>query len=180
MQHTGLPCPSLSPRLCSVSRLLSWWCYLTVSSTATLFSFSCQSSPASGSFPKSPLFASGGQSIGASASAWVLPMSIQGWFPLGLTGLISLQSERLLSFLQHHNLKASIFWHSALVILEESLSVFVHHWVWWLFIYGFLCSGNFLLFLVCWPFLLYMDVDFCNMLYLCHLWWSCEIYPLFC
>ena len=138
------------------------------------------SSRLEGRTPKSQLFASGGQSIGASASAWVLPMSIQGWFPLGLTGLISLQSERLLSFLQHHNLKASIFWHSTLVILEESLSVFFHHWVWWLFIHGFLCSGNFLLFLVCWPFLLYMDVDFCHMLYLCHLWWSCEFHPLFC
>ena len=67
------------------------WCYPTISSSAILFSFCLQSFPASGTFPMSLLFASGGQSIGASASASVFPMSIQGWFPLGLTGLISLR-----------------------------------------------------------------------------------------
>ena len=73
----------------------SQWCYLTVSSSATLFSFCPQSFPASGSSPMSQFFASDCQSIGASASASVLPMNIQGWFPLGLTGLISLQSKGL-------------------------------------------------------------------------------------
>ena len=73
--------------------LLNRWCCSTVSSSATTFSFSLQSFPASESFPMSRLFASGDQSIGASAS--VLPMYIQGWFPLGLTGLISLLSKGL-------------------------------------------------------------------------------------
>ena len=79
---------------CSNSCLLSQWCYLTISSSATLFSC-LQSFPASGSFPLSQLFASGGQSIGASLSSSVLPKSIQSWFPLRLTGLISLLSKGL-------------------------------------------------------------------------------------
>ena len=82
--------PSLSPRVCSDSCALSWWCYLTILSSATPFSFCLQSFPASGSFLMSWLFASGGQRVGASTSSSVLPMTIQGWFPLGLTGLISL------------------------------------------------------------------------------------------
>ena len=86
------PCPSLSTRVCSDSCPLSQWCCLTISSSAAPFSFCLQSFPASGSFPKSQLFASGGQSVGASASTSVLSMNIQSWFPLGLTGLISLQS----------------------------------------------------------------------------------------
>ena len=95
LQHTSLPCPSLSPRACSNSCSLSQGCYLTISSSAVLFSFCPQSFPASGSFPMGWLFASGGQSIGASASASVLPINIQGWFPLRLIGLISLLSEGL-------------------------------------------------------------------------------------
>ena len=93
LQHTRPPCPSLSPRVCSNLFPLSRWCHPTISSSATLFSSCPQSFPALVSFPMSRLFASGGQSIGASAS--VLPMSIQDWFPLGLTSLISLQSKRL-------------------------------------------------------------------------------------
>ena len=85
LQHTRLPCPSLSPRVCSNSRPLSWWCYLTILSSATPFSFCLQSFLASGSFPKSQFFTSGGQNNGASASVSVLPMNIQDWFPLGLT-----------------------------------------------------------------------------------------------
>ena len=95
LQHARFLDPSLSPRVCSNSCPLSQWCYLTISSSATLFSFCLQSFPASGSFPMSWLFASGGQSIRPSASASVLPMKIHGWFPLGLTGLISLQSKGL-------------------------------------------------------------------------------------
>ena len=83
----------LSPRVCSHSCPLSWWCYLTISSSFAHFSFCLQSFPASGSFPMSQFFASGGQSSGASASASILPMNIQGWFPLGLPSLISLQSK---------------------------------------------------------------------------------------
>ena len=75
--------------------LLSQWCYLTISSSAALFSFCIQSFPAQGSFPVTWLFASGGQSVGVPASASALPMDIQDWFPLGLTSLISLQSKAL-------------------------------------------------------------------------------------
>ena len=94
LQHARLSCPSLSPWVCSNSPPLSWWCYLTISSSVALFSFCLRSFPASGSFPMSQLFASSGQSIGASASASVIPMNIQGLFPLGLTGLISFLSKR--------------------------------------------------------------------------------------
>ena len=87
------PCPSPSPRACSNSCPLSWWCHPTISSSVVP---SClQSFPALGSFQMSQFFASGGQSIGVSASASVLPMNIQDWFSLGWTGLISLQSKGL-------------------------------------------------------------------------------------
>ena len=89
--HAGLPCLSLSPGVCANSCPLSWWCYPTISPSVT--SSSCP--PASGSFPVSRFFTSGGQGIGASASASVLPIYIQGWFPLGLTGVTSLLSEGL-------------------------------------------------------------------------------------
>ena len=93
LQHARLPCPTLSPRVCSNSCPLSQWCYLTIASSAILFSSCLQSFPVSGSFPINQLFAAGGQSTGASAS--VLPMNIQGWLPLALTGLISLLSKGL-------------------------------------------------------------------------------------
>ena len=94
LQHARLLCPSLSPAVCSNPCSLSWWCYFTISSPATLL-FCLQSSPVSVSFPMNRLFVSGGQSIGVSASASVLPMNIQGWYPLEWTGLISLQSRGL-------------------------------------------------------------------------------------
>ena len=90
LQQARLPCPSPSPRVCSNSCPLSQRCHPTTSSSVTLFSSCPQSFPASGSFPMSQLFASGGQSIGASASASVFPVNIQGGFPLGLTYLIFL------------------------------------------------------------------------------------------
>ena len=93
LQHTRLPCPSPSPRACSNSCPSSWWCHSTILSSVAHFSSCLQSFPASGSFLMSWLFASGGQSIGASAAASVLPMNLQDWFPLGLTGLISLKSK---------------------------------------------------------------------------------------
>ena len=95
LQPARLPCPSLSPRVCSNSCPLSRWCHPATSSSVTLFSSCLQSFPVSNSFHVSQFFASSGQSIGASASAAVLPMSIQGWFPLGLTCVISLQSKGL-------------------------------------------------------------------------------------
>ena len=88
LQHTRLLCPPLSSRVCSNSCPLSRRSYLSTSSAAAFFSFCLQSFPATGSFPMSWLFTSGGQTIGASASATVLPVNIQGWFPLGLTDLI--------------------------------------------------------------------------------------------
>ena len=95
LQHARLLCPSLSVKVCSNSCPLSQLCCLSISSSVTPFSSCPQSFPASGSFPMSQLFASVGQNIGASASASVLPMNIQSWFPLGLTGLISLLSKGL-------------------------------------------------------------------------------------
>ena len=93
-QHARLPCPSPSPGVYSDLCLLSRWCHPTISSS--VIPFSClKSFPASGSFPVSWLFSSGGQSTGASASASVLSMNIQGWFPLGFIDLISLQSKGL-------------------------------------------------------------------------------------
>ena len=89
--HARLPCPLLCPRVCSNSCPLSQWCQPTISSSVSLFSSCLQSFPESGSFPMSQLFTSGGQSTVASASASVLPMNSQGWFPLGLTCLISIQ-----------------------------------------------------------------------------------------
>ena len=93
LQHARLPCPSLSSRVGSSSCPLNRWCYPTISSFVVPFSSWLQSFPSSGSFPMSQLFASVSQSIVASAS--VLPVNIQDWFPLGLTGLISLQSTGL-------------------------------------------------------------------------------------
>ena len=95
LKHTRLPYPSPSPRVCSDLCPLSWWCHPTISSFVVPFSSCLQSFPASGPFLMSWLFASGDQSIGASASASVLPVNVQGLFPLGRTGLISLQSKRL-------------------------------------------------------------------------------------
>ena len=95
LQHTRLPYASKTPRACSNSCPSSQWCHPTISSTVVHFSSCLQPFPASGSFPMSQFFASGGQSIRVSASASVLPMNIQGWFHLGFTGWISLQSKGL-------------------------------------------------------------------------------------
>ena len=95
LQHARLPCASLSPRVCSNSCPFCQWCHPTISSSVAPFSSCLQSFPASGSFPMSQFFASGGQSIGASASAPVLLMNIQDWFSLGLTDLICLLSKGL-------------------------------------------------------------------------------------
>ena len=95
LQHARPPCPSPIPGVYSNSCPLSQWCHPTVSSSVVPFSSCLQSFTASGSFPMSWFFSSGGQSIGVSASASVLPMNIQDWFPLGWTGWISLQSKGL-------------------------------------------------------------------------------------
>ena len=93
LQHTRLPSPSPYPRVCSNSCPLNQWCHLTISSSVVPFSSHFQYFPASGSFLMSQLSTSGGQNIGAMVS--VLPMNIQGWYPLGLTDLIALQSKGL-------------------------------------------------------------------------------------
>ena len=93
LQHTGPPCPSLTPGAYSNSCPLSQWCHPVILSSVIPFSSCLQSFPASGSFQMSQFSASGDQSIGVSASASALPINIQGWFSLGLTDLISLQSK---------------------------------------------------------------------------------------
>ena len=95
LQHARPPCPSPTPRVYSNSCLSSSWCHPTIPSSVVPFSSCPQSLPASGSFPVSQLFLSGGQSIGVSASASVLPMNTQDWSPLGWTGWIFLQSKGL-------------------------------------------------------------------------------------
>ena len=93
LQHARPPCLSPTPRVYSNSCPSSWWCHPTISSSVVPFSSRLQSFPASGSFQMSQFFTSGGQSNGVSASASVLPMNIQDWFPLGWTNWISLQSK---------------------------------------------------------------------------------------
>ena len=95
LQDARLPCPSPTPGACSDSCPSSQWCHPTISSSLVPFSSRLQSFPASGSFPMSQFFTSGGKRIGVPASASVLPTNIQDWFSPGLTGWISLQSKRL-------------------------------------------------------------------------------------
>ena len=118
LQHARLPCPSPTPRVCSNSCLSSQWCHPITLSSVAPFSSCPQSFPASGSFPMSQLFSSGGQSTGTLASVSVLPMNIQEWFRLGLTDLInqSINQPDLLavqgtpeSLLQHHVQPSSRF-----------------------------------------------------------------------
>ena len=111
LQHARLSYPSPTPRAYSNSCPLSWWYHPTISSSVIPFSSRPQSCPALGSFQMSQFFPSGGQSIGVSASASVLPMSIEDWFPLGLTGWISLQSKRLSRVFSNTTLQKQIcFW----------------------------------------------------------------------
>ena len=113
LQHTRLPCPSQSLEVCSNLCPLSQWFHPAISFSVTSF-FSCpQSFSAPRYFPMNQLFASDGQSIGASASASVLQMNIQGWFPLGLTGLIFLLSKelsRVFSSTTGQNIKHLVLW----------------------------------------------------------------------
>ena len=145
LQHARLPCPSPTPRACSNSCSLSKWCHPTISSSVVPFSSCLQSFPASGSFPMNQFFASGGQSSGVSASTSVLPINIQDWFPLGLTGWISLQARHsqessptpqfksinslVLSFLYSPPLTSSHdYWRSHSKILDRVGGDGVHSW----------------------------------------------------
>ena len=118
LQHTRFPCSSPSPRVRSNSCPLSRWCHPPIPSSVTPLSSCPQFIKVSGSFPVSRLFASGSQSIGASVSASVLPMNVESWFSLGLTGLISLLSKGLKSLIQDHSSKASILLHSAFFMVQ--------------------------------------------------------------
>ena len=121
LQHTGLLCPSLSPRICSNSCPSSQWCHPTSSSSVVPFSSCLQSFPASGSFPMSQFFASGGQSIRVSASASSPSNEYSGLisFRMDWFHLLAVQ-QTLKSLLQHHSSKASIWQHSAFVMVQPS------------------------------------------------------------
>ena len=116
LQHARPPCPSPAPGVHSNSRPLSRWCHPTISSSVVPFSSHLQSFPASGSFQMSQLFASGGQSIGVSASASILPMNIQDWSPFEWTGWITLQSKGLSRVFSN----TTILWCSAFFIVQFS------------------------------------------------------------
>ena len=125
LQHHELqcarpPCPSTIPGVYPNSYPLSQWWHPAISSSVIPFSSCPESFPESGSFPVSQFFSSGGHSIGASASASVLPMNIQDWSLLGWTGWIFLPSKGLKSLLQHHSSKASILCHSAFFMVHLS------------------------------------------------------------
>ena len=124
-QHASLPYPSLSPWVSSTSCPLSQWCHPAIS--YSVIPLSCpQSFPASGSFPMSWLFASGGQSIGVLASASVLPMNIQDWFPLGSTGWISFLSKGLLKVFSNTTVQEHQFFSAQPSLWSNS---HIHTWL---------------------------------------------------
>ena len=125
LQHARLPCLSPTPGVYSNSCPLSQWCHPTISSSVVPFSSCPQSFPASGSFPTSQFFASGGQSIGVSASASVLPMNTQDWFPLGWTGWISSQSKGLSRVFSNTTVQKHQFFGAQLSLCSTS---HIHTW----------------------------------------------------
>ena len=125
LQQARLPCPSPTPVACSNSHPLSRWCHPTILSSVVPFSSCLQSFPASGSFPMSQFFASGGQSIGASASASVLPMNIQDSFPLGWTGWISLQSKGLSRVFSNTTVQRHLFFSAQISLWHSAFYMFV-------------------------------------------------------
>jgi len=145
LQHARLPCSSPTPGACSNSCPLNWWCHPTISSSVVPFSSCLQSFPASGSFPISQFFAAGGQSIGVTASASVLPVNIQDWSPLGLTGLISLLSKGLSRVFSNTTVQKHQFF-SAQIYLWSNCHI--HEWLLEkpkLWLYGSLYYMNWLL-----------------------------------
>ena len=126
LQHARLLCSSPTPQACSNSCPSSWWCHPTISSSVVPFSSCLQSFPASGSFPVSQLIISGGQSIGASASASVLSMNIQDWFPLGWSGLISLQFKGLSRVFSNTTVQKRQFFHTQPSLWSNS---HIHTWL---------------------------------------------------
>ena len=126
LQHARPPYPSPTPRVHPNPCPLSQWCHPTISSSVVPFSSCPQSFPASGSFQMSQFFTSGGQNIGVSASASVLPMSIQDWFPLGWTGWISLQSKGLLRVFSNTTVQKHQFFGAQLSLWSNSR---IHTWL---------------------------------------------------
>ena len=124
-QHSRPPCPSSTPGVHSDSHPSSQWCHPAISSSVIPFSSCLQSFPASGSFQMSQFFTSGGQNIGVSASASVLPMNIQDWFPLGCTGWISLQSKGLSRVFSNTTVQKHQFFSSQLSSQSNS---HIHIW----------------------------------------------------
>ena len=146
LQHTKLSCPSLSPGACSNSRPLSWWCYPTMLSSVIPFSSCHQSFPILRSFPVSWLFISHDQNIGASAS--VLPMNIEGWFPLGWNGWISLLSKGLSIVFSNTTVRKHQFFGTQPSLWSNS---HIHTWLLEkpeLWLYGELCPPSDVCFLI--------------------------------
>ena len=131
LQHARPSRPSPSPAACSNSWLLSQWCHPTILSSVIPFSSYLQSCPASGSFSMSQLFALGGQSTGASASASVLPMNIQDWFPSRLTDLISLQSKGLSRVFSNTTVRKHQFFGPQHSLWSNSHIYFRECWAYW-------------------------------------------------
>ena len=131
LQHARPPCPSPSPGVHTNSRPSSQWCHPAISSSVVPFSSCLQSFPASGSFPMSQLFTSCGQSIGVWASASVLPMNIQGWIPLRLTDLISLQSKGLSKVFSCTTVQKHQFFDARPSLWSNS---HIHTWLLWTFV----------------------------------------------
>ena len=126
LQYTRLPCPSPTPGAASNSHPLSWWCHPTISSSIIPFSSCLQYFPASGSFPMSQSFTSGGQSSGASAQASLLPINIKDWFPLALTGWISLHSKGLSRVFSNTTVQEYQFFGTYLYLWSSS---HIHIWL---------------------------------------------------
>ena len=124
LQHTRLPCPSLTPGAYSNSCPLSWWCHPTISSSVIPFSSCLQSCPTSGPFQMSQFFTSGGQSFGVSASASILPMTIQDWFPSEWTGWIFLQSKGVSRVFSNTTVQK----HQFFSVLSSQPNSLIHRW----------------------------------------------------
>ena len=124
-QHARPPCPSPTPRVHPNSYSLSWWCHPAILSSVVPFSSCPQSLPASGSFPMSQLFGSGGQSIGVSASASVLPMNTQDWSPLEWTGWIFLHSKGLSKGFSNTRIQKHKFFGTQ---ISSQSNIHIHTW----------------------------------------------------
>ena len=148
LQHARPPCSSPTPRDCSNSSLSSQWCHPTIPSSVIPFSSCLQSFPVSGSFPVSQFFTSGGQSIGASASASVLPMNIQDWSPSEWTGWISLQSKGLSRVFSNTTVTKHKFFSAQLSYANSHIHIWLlekqYHWL-----DGPLSAKQCLCFLIC-------------------------------